>query len=259
MNEQSQTPQSKVRHLFGVKSAEYNTSSLLTSQQNLKFVIEMVGITHNDKVLDVATGTGFMAIAIADTGAQVIATDFTLAMLKKASESLTGQSNTALALADADLLPFASDSFDVVTCRVSVHHFANPQLAIREMSRVCKPDGRVMIMDVISSEDRVKSDLHNKMGKLRDLSEVRQWQLSEIEKMINEEGLTVTKTESWSHVMAFDEWIRLGGTDQQTAERLRGMMIDSMDGNKAGLNPEFIEDELVFTWMTGIVVAQKII
>ena len=57
--------------------------------------------------------------------------------------------------------------------------------------------------------------------------------------------------------MAFDEWILLGGADQQTARQLREMMIDSMDGDKAGFNPELIDDELVFTWQTGILLARK--
>ncbi len=254
---QPQTPQSKVQHLFGQKSAEYKTSSLLTNQKNLQFVIELAKISHHDRVLDVATGTGFMAIALADTGAEVIATDFTLAMLEEASESLANQTNTSLALADADCLPFPTDSFDAVTCRVSIHHFANPQLAISEMARVCKQAGRVVIMDVVSSQNKSKSDLHNKLGKMRDQSEVRQWQLSEIERMVKQAGLIINAVESWSHVMAFDEWIRLGGTDAQTAGMLKKMMIDSMDGDKAGLNPEFVDGELVFTWTTGIVVAIK--
>ncbi len=257
MEKETESTQFLTQQFFGQKSAEYNTSSLLTSQQNLQFVIEMAEISMHDKVLDVATGTGYMAIAIADVGAEVIATDFTLEMLLKSRTALEGRGKTGLALADADRLAFMDNSFDAVTCRVSVHHFANPQLAIGEMARVCKTGGRVMIMDVVSSEDKSKSDLHNQMGKLRDQSEVRQWQCSEIERMVKKAGLTVTKVESWSHVMAFDEWIRLGGADPETTKKIRQMMIDSMDGDKAGLSPEFRDGELVFTWTTGIIVARK--
>ena len=257
MSEQTSSPQSRVRQLFGEKSKEYASSSLLIDQENLALVMELAGISGSDRVLDVATGTGYMARAVADIGAEVIATDFTLEMLLESRAALEGQGKTELALADADRMAFADNSFDAVTCRVSLHHFANPQLAIGEMARVCKPDGRVVIMDVVSSEDKSKSDLHNKMGKLRDSSEVKQWQRSEIERMVKEAGLIVTEVESWPHVMAFDEWIRLGGADSEAAERLREMMIDSMDGDKAGLTPEFRAGELVFTWTTGIIVARK--
>ena len=257
MSEQTSSPQSRVRGLFGKQSKQYARSSLLTDRENLALVMGLAGISEGDRVLDVATGTGYMAMAVADIGAEVIATDFTLEMLLEARAALEGQGKIELALTDADRLAFSNDSFDVVTCRVAFHHFANPQLAIGEMSRVCKQGGRVVIMDVVSSEDKSKSDLHNKMGKLRDSSEVRQWQRSEIERMVKETGLTVTEVESWSHVMAFDEWIRLGGADSETAERLREMMIDSMNGDKAGMKPEFRDGELVFTWTTGIIVARK--
>ncbi len=258
MKEQSESPQSRVRGLFSRKSKQYAHSSLLTDQENLALLIDLAGITESDRVLDVATGTGYMAMAVADIGAEVIATDFTLEMLLEARSALEGRGKTELALADADRLAFADDIFDAVTCRVSVHHFANPQLAISEMARVCKPDGRVVIMDVVSSEDKSKSDLHNIMGKMRDQSEVRQWQRSEIEQMMREAGLTVTKVESWSHIMAFEEWTRLGGTDPETAEQLRELMIDSMDGDKAGISPEFVDGQLFFTWTTAIIVARKI-
>jgi len=257
MNEQSKTPQAKTHELFSGKSAQYARSSLLTDRENLARVKELTGISPDDLVLDVATGTGYMAAVAAEAGAFVVATDFTLNMLLETRRELERWNKNTLALVDADHLAFADCSFNVVACRVSVHHFANPGIAIREMARVCKTGGTVMIMDVVSSEDRAKSDLHNKMGQLRDPSEVRQWQLSEIEQMMISAGLTITDTETWSHVMAFDEWIRLGGADSQTAEQLREMMIDSIEGDKAGINPHFVDDELHFTWTTGILVASK--
>ncbi len=257
MKQESETPQSRTRRLFGSKSEDYSTSSLLKDRQNLQLVIKMAGITGRGRVLDVATGTGFMAMAVADTGAEVIATDFTLAMLEKSREFLGNRENVSLSLADADCLPFPADVFDVVTCRVSVHHFANPQTAFNEMARVCKPGGRVLIMDVTSSEDEAKSRLHNKMGKLRDPSEVWQWRPSDLERMLIDAGLSVSEVKLWPHVMAFEEWIHLGGADEETAEQLRGMMIDSIDGDKAGLNPELRDGELFFTWTTAILVARK--
>ncbi len=257
MNEQSESAQKKTRQLFGRKSEQYDKSSLLVNQDNLSSIIEMSGITAGKRVLDVATGTGYMAIAAADTGAEVIATDFTPAMLNKTAEALSHKANADMALTDADRLAFYSDAFDVVTCRVSIHHFANPQIAIGEMARVCKPGGRVVIMDVVSSEDKAKSKLHNQMGKMRDFSEVRQWPCSELEGMIESSGLNTIQIESWKHQMAFDEWIRLGGADEDTSKVIREMMIDSIEGDKADMNPQIVDGELFFTWTTAILIAVK--
>lgn len=252
-----ESPQSRVRALFSEKSKDYAGSSLLTDRENLAFVLKMAEISGRDRVLDVATGTGFMAIAVADVGAEVIAADFTREMLMEARSLFGDRGNVSLALADADRLPFAEGSFDAVTCRVSVHHFANPEAAFNEMARVCRVGGRVMIMDVVSSEDPAKSELHNQMGRLRDSSEVRQYRLSELEQMIRASGLKVSGVDVWPHRMAFDEWIRLGGTDPETVETVRRMMVDSIEGDKAGVNPEYIDGRLHFTWRTGILVGRK--
>lgn len=257
MVEDSEKTQFMTQELFERKSQEYSTSSLLADKRNLKLLLKLTEITKNDRILDIATGTGFLAAAVADTGAELIATDFTMAMLEKARVALEDRNNTVLALADAAKLPFTDDSFDVVTCRIAVHHFAEPETAFAEMSRVCKTGGRVLVMDVISSEEENKSELQNRIGKLRDQSEVRQWRISELESMFRQNGLNISRTELWPHMMAFNEWIRLGGADETTAEKIRAMMIDSMDGDKAGLNPEYRDGELVFTWTTGIIVARK--
>ncbi len=250
--------QSRVRKLFGEKSANYAGSSLLVNRENLAQVMDIVGINENDMVLDVATGTGYMAVAAAEAHSRVVATDFTLEMLLETRKALEAwQSNTDLSLMDADRLAFSGNSFDAVTCRVSLHHFVNPENAVGEMARVCKTGCRVIIMDVVSSEDKRKSELHNEMGKMRDPSEVRQWQTSEIQRMMKKAGLSIDRVESWSHEMAFDEWISLGEADAETAAHLKKMMIDSIEGDKAGLSPRFIGDELFFTWTTAIILGKK--
>ncbi|MFO8009982.1 MAG: methyltransferase domain-containing protein [Dehalococcoidia bacterium] len=253
----SETPQFKVKKLFGEKSKDYATSSLLVDKRNLEMVIKMARITEGERILDVATGTGFMAGALAGAGAEVVATDFTREMLVEARSSLEERSNVYYALADADNLPFAGESFDAVTCRVSVHHFVNPYKAVAEMTRVCGDGGRVVIMDVISSEDDAKSELQNRMGKMRDPSEVRQWKLSELERMLTSAGMKIEQVERWAHIMAFEEWIRLGGTDESTAIELRQLMMDSINMDRTGFSPELREGELYFTWTTGIIVAGK--
>lgn len=253
----TESAQYLTRQHFSRKSKEYTTSSLLANQQNLDLCTKMAGISYGQKILDVATGTGFLAITMTDAGAEVVATDFTISMLEKTKAALEGNNNVNYALADADQLPFTSESFDGVTCRVAVHHFANPQIAFKEMARVCNAGGRVMIMDVISSEDDAKGELHNRMSKLRDPSEVRQWKRSELESMLEKSGLKVSQVGLWTHLMSFDEWIRLGATDAEATETVRNMMRDSMDGDKAGINVEIVDDKMYFTWTTAIIVAHK--
>lgn len=257
MPDQERWAQKTVQEHFGQKAHAYSGSSLLQNRDNLEAVLRIARIRAQDRVLDVATGTGILAGAMSGKAGEVVASDFTLQMLRHGREALSGRDNITFVLADADHLPFGNGAFDRVTCRMSVHHFAHPAVALGEMARVCRPGGRVVIVDVISSEDAAKSELHNRMGKLRDRSEVRQWRRSELEGMVKEAGLNISEVELSAHPMSFDEWIRLGNADSRTAAAVREMMIASMEGDAAGLKPEFRNGELWFTWTTAIISAVK--
>lgn len=257
MHDKEPSPQRIVQEHFGQKVGAYSGSSLLQNREQLQAILRIARVCPRDRVLDVATGTGILAGAMGGHAAEIVASDFTLEMLSHARKDLSEQDNITFVLADADRLPFRNGAFDVVTCRMSVHHFAHPLIALREMCRTCKRDGRVVIVDVISSEDAARSELHNQIGKLRDRSEVRQWRRSELEQMARDAGLKISEVELFSHPMSFDEWIRLGNADAQTAVAVREMMIASMEGDTAGLRPEFRNGKLWFTWTTAIISAVK--
>jgi len=96
-------------------------------------------------VLDVASGTGDLALEIQDAcpDCDVIATDFCAEMLAHASSR--GIQKTVVA--DALNLPFGSDQFDVVTVAFGLRNMADYPAALREMLRVLKPGGRLLILD----------------------------------------------------------------------------------------------------------------
>ena len=75
--------------------------------------------------MDVATGTGFTAFALAPKVAYVVATDLTPEMVAKAAELAEEQAidNITFSVAAAEFLPFATASLDLVTCRLAPHHF----------------------------------------------------------------------------------------------------------------------------------------
>jgi len=96
-------------------------------------------------ILDVASGTGDLALEIQDAcpDCDVIATDFCAEMLAHASTR--GIQKTVVA--DALNLPFGSDQFDVVTVAFGLRNMADYPAAVREMLRVLKPGGRLLILD----------------------------------------------------------------------------------------------------------------
>jgi demethylmenaquinone methyltransferase/2-methoxy-6-polyprenyl-1,4-benzoquinol methylase len=96
-----------------------------------------------EKVLDLAAGTAVSTVEYAATGAWCVAADFSLGMLQTGSHRQVPK-----VAADAMRLPFADDSFDAVTVSFGIRNFHDPEAALREMARVVRPGGRVVVCEV---------------------------------------------------------------------------------------------------------------
>lgn len=96
------------------------------------------------RLLDVATGPGYVAAAAAERGASVVGADFSAAVLEAAARRYP---NVEFREADAEALPFPDASFDAVTINFGMRHFARPDRALAEAQRVLRPGGRVAFTD----------------------------------------------------------------------------------------------------------------
>ena len=112
-----------------------------------KEMIRHIKPSGSDLVLDIAAGTGEPGITIASmlTDGKVTVTDLSDGMLQVAREKAeaSGIKNLDTMIADACELPFADNTFDVVSCRLGFMFFPDMLLATKEMARVLKPDGRI--------------------------------------------------------------------------------------------------------------------
>jgi SAM-dependent methyltransferase len=107
-------------------------------------LVEATHLGPGDHVLDVAAGSGNVAIPAAATGAHVIASDLTPELLDQGREDAEAAGvSLEWQVADAENLPFADDSFDAVTSCVGVMFAPHHQQAADELVRVCRPGGRI--------------------------------------------------------------------------------------------------------------------
>ena len=141
------------------------------------------------KVLDVACGPGIVACAAALQASHVTGIDLTPAMIGQAQERQRSLKLTNLdwRVGDATQLPFADGSFDVVLTRYSFHHMINPTAALREMKRVCRKGGRIVVIDATPTPETQAA--YDRMEILRDRSHVSALTLGQLRALGHELGL----------------------------------------------------------------------
>jgi ubiquinone/menaquinone biosynthesis C-methylase UbiE len=191
------TPETAAREIFGRRAAHYTTSAAHTDPQVLARVVELAAPERDWSVLDVATGSGHTALALAPHVAVVTGSDLTPAMLAEAQKLQSSRTiaNVSWHLSDVHRLPFADGSFDLVTCRRAAHHFARINQALAEMKRVLRPGGRLVIDDRSVPEDDFVDACMNELDRYHDESHVRQYRASEWRRMLEALGLVVEAVE----------------------------------------------------------------
>ncbi len=164
-----------------------------------------------ETALDVATGGGHTARRLREAGLQVTTLDPAPGM-------------AADVLAEAEDIPFADGSFDLVACRIAPHHFHDVRAAAAEMARVARR--LVLIEDTLFASEEVE-----RAERLRDPSHVRSYSEDEWRTMLTDAGLTVEETWVYEMRHPLDGWLgRTGASEEDQAEVVRLLGEHVVDG-----------------------------
>lgn len=193
------TPEQLAREIFGARAAMYTTSAAHTDPQVLARVVELSTPRPEWAALDIATGTGHTAFALAPHVRSVVGTDLTHAMLAEAMQLRTRHAigNVRFLVADAHHLPFADGTFNLITCRRAAHHFSDISGAVREMHRVSQAHARLVIDDRSVPEDDAIDAYMNALDRLHDASHVREYRPSKWRHMLEQSGFVVQTVEPY--------------------------------------------------------------
>ena len=107
--------------------------------------VELARVVPGARALDVATGTGDLAVALREAGAEVVGCDFSEEMLERARRK---DPSVRFEWADALALPYEDDSFDAATVGFGARNFSDLSRGLSEMARVVRPGGRVVVLEI---------------------------------------------------------------------------------------------------------------
>ena len=206
--ESIQAKKAQVQDYFSRTAESYISSFSHKTGDDLQRLLEIGEWSSEQVALDIATGGGHTALAIAPLVAEVVVSDLTPRMLGKAREYLLAQgvTNATFAIADAEHLPFTNTSFDRVTCRIAAHHFPNRGQAVKEVARVLKTGGLFLLIDCMAPSDPELDTFDNRIEKWRDASHGRSCTKEEWQAFFAEAGLRVEHREFFRKPHAYDDW-----------------------------------------------------
>jgi len=239
---------------FGPQATIYATSKVHIRDDSLESMKQMVnasgGSNHYGWTVDLGTGAGLAAFAVATVSNQVIASDVTKPMLLQAQRlgQKRGIDNLSLTQNAAEALPFADKSIDLVTSRVSAHHFRNFEGALDEAHRVLKKGGSLLMADSVAPEDDDITCWMNNIELRRDFSHVKNRTISRITEMLTERGFAVVENSYPRIYLRFNEWTARTKVSPEEIKDLRKDFLEAPDATREAFQVAPVHGDIAFSW-----------
>lgn len=227
----TQTHHDRVNQQFSDQASAYLTSAVHASGRDLERLSVRLSAFPQAAVLDMGCGAGHASFIAAVKVKSVVAYDLSEQMLNVVSQAAAtrGITNITPCQGYAEALPFPDETFDVVISRYSAHHWHDVGLALREVRRVLKPNGRVIFMDIQSPGHPVLDIWLQTVEALRDTSHVRNYASGDWLRLFNEAGLMVNDVICDKLALEFSSWIARMRTPVVLSDAIRAYQKSASD------------------------------
>jgi ubiquinone/menaquinone biosynthesis C-methylase UbiE len=248
------------REQFGPRAGEYATSTVHATGADRS--VALLDLSPEAIALDIGTGAGHTAHALARRARYVLASDITPEMLSQTGRLARGRglTNVQPIFSLAESLPYRDGSLDAATCRLAAHHFRDVAAFCREVARVLKRGGRALLIDVVVPEDEAAAGYINDIELHRDHSHVEDYTASRWRKLAEDAGLGIIQSLVSNEELAEEElgeWTRRSGTKDHDIEYIRGRfgaapagVVEAMSLRRAGSSFRWL-------WPVITIVAEK--
>lgn len=241
---------------FGATANAYLTSAVHAEGadlEQLKQALAHLKPVAHSRVLDLGCGAGHASFAAATMANEVVAYDLSPQMLEvvAGAAGARGLTNIRTQQGAAEQLPFADASFCAVVSRMSAHHWHDVPAALREVRRVLKPGGKVVLIDIAGNEATLCDTWLQAVELLRDPAHIRDYTPAEWRAMFEAAGFDVTLAPRWQIALDFDSWVARMRTPEVAIAAIRHLWSKAPDEVRARLRVQadgsFTLDALMLT------------
>ncbi len=180
-------------------------------------VREFVRPRGDERVVDVGTGAGALALALAPLVREVVGVDPVPELLALARER--SAPNVEFVEGDGTALPFADGSFDLAVTRRTLHHVARPEGVVAELARVTRRGGGVLVVDQLAPGDPAEAAALHEFERARDSSHTRLLSDAELRGLFAASGLVPVRNRRREEKRRLDAYLDLAGCTGEARDR----------------------------------------
>jgi ubiquinone/menaquinone biosynthesis C-methylase UbiE len=253
------THQQRILEEFTRRAEAFATAPAITNGEALNLLVRMSGAGPQDTVLDVACGAGLVVCAFAPFVRHATGVDLTPAMITQAQalQKEKGLTNITWQVGDVLSLPYARESFSIVTFRYALHHFEDPVAFLAEITRVLAPNGKVVLVDMCASPEAEKAAAFNRMERLRDPSHVRALPVEELETLSRQAGLKILEWAFYGLDWELETLLQGSSPNPGGVELIRQMFEEDLERDALAVQVRRQKSEIWFTYPIVVILAQK--
>ncbi|UWS32650.1 class I SAM-dependent methyltransferase [Erwinia pyrifoliae] len=220
-----------INRQFGEQANAYLTSAVHAAGADLLRLGERLSETPEARVLDIGCGAGHASFVAAQYVKEIVAYDLSERMLATVDETAAARGYRHLTTQQgyAENLPFGDAEFDIVISRYSAHHWHDVGSALREVRRVLKAGGKMILIDVSAPGNPVLNIWLQTVEALRDASHVQDYSPGEWLTLMTESGLIIQRASQEKLELEFSSWIERMRTPEVMVQAIRAYQHSAPD------------------------------